>query len=457
MLPKSRKDREYQKFVEDDEGNTAVRAVIVNQEEGGGFLANSSYVASSAVVTGTRDGSFDRPFDAVQNGIDRFGVPTTQAEYLTPKIVNILDTSTYTEGGTLTIPTGIWTINFPEAVLNCNIVWELDNAERFGSTQQPRLTLSGNVDNVTTRVTGTITVVRKAGGSIISLGTIALAGFNISGTVTIADGTNGGDAVFTQAVLSHRSVGYSGSIQILGRNTFVSFTDSAYNPATAMEVGAISFIRNSTINSLDISEYLNTTTTRTVRGLQLNNSGGVTYRAIGSVRNWNVDAISGSEVLTKITSFPNNALNLIKPVAGAIGIQDVGNYFTATDVEGALQEIGAKVESGTYTPTLTGVTNVTSTTARKCQYLRVGNTVTVSGQCDITPTLIGLAVIGISLPMASNFGTAFECGGAGHTPAVAGQGAAIYADITNNRAELSYIDSLGVLGVMTFTFTYEII
>lgn len=115
------------------------------------------------------------------------------------------------------------------------------------------------------------------------------------------------------------------------------------------------------------------------------------------------------------------------------------------------------VRSGTYTPTLTGVTNVTSTTARKCQWMRVGNVVTVSGQMDIDPAGTGLTVVGISLPVASDFGTAYECGGAGHAPALAGHGAAVYADATNNRAELSYVDSVGSNDVMTFTFTYEVI
>lgn len=115
------------------------------------------------------------------------------------------------------------------------------------------------------------------------------------------------------------------------------------------------------------------------------------------------------------------------------------------------------VRSGTYTPTLTGVTNVTATTARKCQWMRVGNVVTVSGQMDIDPAGVGLTVVGISLPVASDFGTAYEAGGTGHVPALAGHGAAIYADATNDRAELSYVDSIGSNDTMTFTFTYEVI
>lgn len=116
--------------------------------------------------------------------------------------------------------------------------------------------------------------------------------------------------------------------------------------------------------------------------------------------------------------------------------------------------------SGTYTPTLTGVTNVSSTTARKCQYMRVGNTVTVAGQLDVIPTSNNTGiVVGLSLPVASNFTTAYECGGAGHSSDVTANahGASIYADATNNRAEMTYYETHGATDTITFTFTYEVI
>lgn len=317
--------------------------ITINSEASGvSNISGFTYVAKNADVTGTRDGSFERPFATIQEAIDLYGVPTTQAEYLLLKNIEVLDTATYTEN--LTFPTGRWVLNFSKAFIVGNITWEVTNTERFGSTQQPTLVLQKDVNDIVTAVTGNISVIRKTGGTVISLGTVRLAGFNIqNGTVTIADGTNGGLTAFTTAVLSQIGVGYAGTSTILARTAFVSFIDSGFNPSLAMEIGAITIIRDTTINSQDISEYLNSTTIRQIRALQLNNSGNVTFRAIGSARNWNVDTVSGSEILTKITSFPNNALNLTKPVASAIRIQDTGNYFTATDVEGALQELAAFV------------------------------------------------------------------------------------------------------------------
>lgn len=118
------------------------------------------------------------------------------------------------------------------------------------------------------------------------------------------------------------------------------------------------------------------------------------------------------------------------------------------------------IRSGTYTPTLTWVTNVSSSTARKCQWMRVGNVVTVSWQMEVTPTANNAeTTIWISLPVASNFGTAYECGWAGYTMAntINWHGTSIYADAANNRAEMDYFETHWAGDIFSFSFTYEVI
>ena len=91
-----------------------------------------------------------------------------------------------------------------------------------------------------------------------------------------------------------------------------------------------------------------------------------------------------------------------------------GITWTYNDGAGTLTPALDKVtDSGTYTPTYTHVANVDATTAYSCQYLRVGDEVTVSGRVDIDPTTAaGTQVqIGVSLPIASNFANSNECGG----------------------------------------------
>ncbi len=113
--------------------------------------------------------------------------------------------------------------------------------------------------------------------------------------------------------------------------------------------------------------------------------------------------------------------------------------------------------SGTYITTLTGVANVTGTTAYTCQYMRVGDVVTVSGQLEVDPTASPvLTQLGISLPIASNFTGQAQCGGTAGSDGVNTVGV-IYGDAANNRAELAFV-SFGTTSVsFRFSFTYRIL
>jgi len=172
----------------------------------------------------------------------------------------------------------------------------------------------------------------------------------------------------------------------------------------------------------------------------------------------------------------NNTVYATLRTTGAFGIANLaadpsGNngdlyYNTANNKfrgyeNGAWADLVQLTDSGTYTPTLTGVTNVTSTTAFTCQYMRVGNVVTVSGKLSVTATANNSqTVLGISLPIASNFAADENCGGLAHTinnTAADQHGASIYADATNNRATFDYYETHGSADDFTFTFTYRII
>lgn len=134
--------------------------------------------------------------------------------------------------------------------------------------------------------------------------------------------------------------------------------------------------------------------------------------------------------------------------------------IASTNVYDAFAEVRALLEFDVYTPTITGVTNVTSSTAYQCQYNRVGDVVTVSGQVGVTATANNAeTTIGISLPIASNFGNSYECGGTAYKQANtnAGHGAAIYADATNDRAEMDYYETHGAEDIFSFQFTYKVI
>ncbi|WP_052757283.1 hyaluronate lyase N-terminal domain-containing protein [Sphingobium chungbukense] len=113
--------------------------------------------------------------------------------------------------------------------------------------------------------------------------------------------------------------------------------------------------------------------------------------------------------------------------------------------------------SGTYTPTLTNVTNVSGSTAYQCRYTRIGDVVRVSGRVDVDPTAGGTVELGISLPIASNFTTIYQCSGVAASEVVPGQSAAFFADPTNDRARLIWNTSDTANRGMIFVFEYDVI
>lgn len=116
------------------------------------------------------------------------------------------------------------------------------------------------------------------------------------------------------------------------------------------------------------------------------------------------------------------------------------------------------IASGTYTPTLTNVTNVAASTARQCSWMRIGNVVTVSGQVDIDLTSTGASSeLGMSLPIASALTTAYQCGGTAHAVGVHACWS-IQADAANDRARFqSYGPTDSSNLTYTFSFTYEVL
>ena len=118
----------------------------------------------------------------------------------------------------------------------------------------------------------------------------------------------------------------------------------------------------------------------------------------------------------------------------------------------------ATLASGTYTPTVTSGANVAASTAYQCQYMRVGNVVTVSGKVDIDTTLSAStdSEIGISLPTASNFTAEENCAGDAACVAVASLVGAVKADAANDRASVNFKSLSPSNDSWFFTFTYHV-
>ena len=134
-----------------------------------------------------------------------------------------------------------------------------------------------------------------------------------------------------------------------------------------------------------------------------------------------------------------------------------GTSGQALTITSGVPAWGSVLDAGTYTPTLTNVANLGASTSYQAQYLRVGATVFVSGRVDVDPTAGAATQLGISLPIASNIGATEDLGGAAFASGIAGQGAAIYGDLTNNRAQMEWIAVDITNQPMFYSFGYQVI
>ena len=157
-------------------------------------------------------------------------------------------------------------------------------------------------------------------------------------------------------------------------------------------------------------------------------------------------AVTGNVVIDSATQTLTNKSIVATQLTGIVAVANGGT--------------GATSVSGTYTPTLTGVTNIQALTAFVCQYVQLGDVVTVSGQINLDPTSTGDTAFGISLPVASNFASRTQCGGVLTTSeGVSGPMCAfgIYADATNDRAAVFGNVLFTANTATSFIFSYKVI
>jgi hypothetical protein len=116
--------------------------------------------------------------------------------------------------------------------------------------------------------------------------------------------------------------------------------------------------------------------------------------------------------------------------------------------------------SGKYTPTHGSLTNLDSTTPRECQWLRVGNTVHVTGRLEADPTAAAdtATSLEMSLPVTpAVFANNWDCAGAG---SAAGSGAngnrSVVIIGSGSNARLQWQSNQTATQGVTFAFSYQL-
>lgn len=129
-------------------------------------------------------------------------------------------------------------------------------------------------------------------------------------------------------------------------------------------------------------------------------------------------------------------------------------------IETSGQPLGISL-SGVYTPLISTTINMDPTTPptiTEAQYMRVGNTATVSGRFTAKPLLTATSTsFEISLPISSNIGSIEQVSGTAVCGLIYGLVAAILGSITNKTALIRWVSSDVNSGSYAYHFTYSII
>lgn len=425
---------------------------LQNSQAGGLTLANASGTGHWTVETDASSVGAQGNF-RIRNQI--FGSGSTP--------LTISTTNNITAVGTVTAPTfiGALTGNASTVTTNANLTGVITSV--------------GNATSIASQ-TGTGTTFAMSASPTFT-GTLSGALGEFTGAVNLA--TSSGDVgIGTASPLSrlHVRTGTNQNVRFRPGTDVGAANGVAINSRTDDDsaLQQISFRATDAVFLLSGSATFNAPisgTSATFSSTIQTTNGAGNYVAMGG-------AGSGASFLTSFESifnignvFSGGTTNLFAGNVSRYSISSGGNHDFKTGTAtfgGVLSGTSAtfsstisasNLTSGTYTPTLTNVTNVTSSTAYSIHYSRIGNEVTVSGKVDVTPTTTGTATVGISLPIASNFTAttnAAGSGGTGDAGSIVDTGI-ISGDVTNDRANLKFYVNSTFSVTIGFTFMYTVL
>lgn len=171
-------------------------------------------------------------------------------------------------------------------------------------------------------------------------------------------------------------------------------------------------------------------------------AGGQTFLDHGGTLSWR-NGISGPTTATLTT---------------AGNFAPVGSLTCPTTIQVGGGDVIAKVQANVYTPTRSAEVNMdANVTLVEAQYVRVGNTVTVSGRFTADPTAAAAASFEMTLPVASNITNVEDVAGVAFCGAGVSQGAEVIGVPANDTAKVQWIAADLASRTWSYTFTYQVI
>ena len=204
--------------------------------------------------------------------------------------------------------------------------------------------------------------------------------------------------------------------------------------------------------------------------IQLNTATNITWGGVYGTDIPTISGTSGSGSNGFLQFYPAGSTSGVKMALRRTGQLALPSYTTSTSFTGtataalAVTSAGDVITvasagttaSGTYTPTWTGLANVDSVTSFTSQYMRVGDTVTVSGWVTINATADNTPTsLSFSLPINSDTSVVNRLNGTG--VAQGGGAAACLSGYGTNFGEFEVLPSVDTAINYSFHFTYRIV
>lgn len=262
--------------------------------------------------------------------------------------------------------------------------------------------------------------------------TLALTGATTGGTTAVYSGAVTVGSLASSGAVSGTTGTFSGALS----GTTLTLTGATTGGTTAAYSGAV------TVASLASSGAVSGTTgtfTGAVSGTNATFTGNANIGDHATNDSFNVTAVSS---FTGNSSF-NDGVTLGGDSSDTIA-------FVGTPIGNIL--------STTYTPTITNVSNMDANTLRSAYYTRVGTQILVFLRVNMDPTAADTSTsVGVSLPVASNFSTAFQAIGSGSS-AAGSRNCLVSSDSGNDRATYEFTsDSVASTADHAIWFMYQVI